>query len=370
MNYRKLPKGNELINPLGIGLGAIQVLQEDEIEKIINKAIDSGINFFDLCGGGSNVYRPFGKAIKNRRDKVYFELHFGAVYDENGDYGFSRDLNKIKETFAWEMQMLQTDYVDFGFLHCIDEEEDLNEVINNGILDYVIELKNKNIIRHLGFSSHTPKICNKLLDMKIFDLFLFSINPAYDYEVGDEYGIGGVNERTLLLERAKEENVAISVMKPFFGGKLLSDEHSPFKESLTRIQCLQYALDRPGVIVVVPGIQSEAHLDDVLKYNNATKEELDYSKIYKLASNKISKICVYCNHCHPCPKGINIALVNKYYDLALQGDEMAKNHYYKLDKNASDCIGCGHCDKRCPFKVEQSKKMIKIYEYFEKKIQK
>ena len=115
MNYRKLPKGNELINPLGIGLGAIQVLNEDEIEKIINKAINCGINFFDLCGGGSNVYRPFGKAIKNRRDKVYFELHFGAVYDDAGEYGFSRDLNKIKETFKWEMEMLQTDYA--GSIH-------------------------------------------------------------------------------------------------------------------------------------------------------------------------------------------------------------------------------------------------------------
>lgn len=366
MNYRKLPKGNELINPLGIGLGAIQVLNEDEIEKIINKAIDCGINFFDLCGGGSNVYRPFGKAIKNRRDKVYFELHFGAVYDDAGEYGFSRDLNKIKETFKWEMEMLQTDYVDFGFLHCIDEEEDLEEVINNGILDFVLELKKKNIIRHLGFSSHTPKLCNKLLDMNIFDIFLFSINPAYDYEVGDEYGIGSVNERTLLLDRAKAENVAISVMKPFFGGKLLSSEHSPFKESLTRIQCLQYAMDRPGVIAVVPGIQSMEQLDDILKYYNATDEEKDYSVVYSLASNKINGLCVYCNHCHPCPKGINIALVNKYYDLSLAGDEMAKNHYYKLEKNASDCIHCGHCDNRCPFNVKQSEKMSIINNYFKK----
>ncbi len=366
MEYRKLPKGNELINPLGIGLGGIQVIEENEIEKIICKAIDNGINFFDLCGGGSKVYQPFGKAIKNRRDKVYFELHFGAVYDENGDYGFSRDLKRIKETFNWEMKMLETNYVDFGFLHCIDEEEDLNDVINNGILDYVLELKEKGIVRHLGFSSHTPRICNKLLDMKIFDIFLYSLNPAYDYEEGDEYGIGTVSERNILLDRAVRENVAISVMKPFFGGQLLSAEHSPFKYALTRIQCLQYAIDRPGVIAVCPGIQSMDQLDDILLYNEATDKQKDYSIIYELASNKINGICVYCNHCHPCPKGINIALVNKYYDLALAGDEMAKNHYYKLDKNANDCIKCGHCDNRCPFKVNQTVRMMKIKEYFNK----
>jgi len=62
MEYRKLPKGNELINPIGIGLGGLQVASEEEIESIIKKAIENGINFFDLCGGGSRVYKPFGNA--------------------------------------------------------------------------------------------------------------------------------------------------------------------------------------------------------------------------------------------------------------------------------------------------------------------
>ena len=336
----------------------------EEIESIIKKAIENGINFFDLCGGGSRVYKPFGNAIKGKRDKVYFELHFGAVYDEEGEYGWSRDLDVIKNTFKWEMEQLQTEYVDFGFLHCIDDEDDLKEVVENGILDYVKELHEKGIVRHLGFSSHTPSICEKLLDLKIFDLFLFSLNPAYDYEAGDEYGKGSVQERNNLLKRCVKEGVAISVMKPYFGGQLLSDEHSPFKKALTRIQCLQYSIDRPGVIAVCPGIQSMEHLDDLLKYFEASDEEKDYSVIKSLAASKINNTCVYCKHCHPCPVGIDIALVNKYYDLALAGDKMAENHYTKLKKNASNCIKCGHCDLRCPFAVKQSNRMEEIANYF------
>lgn len=77
--------------------------------------------------------------------------------------------------------------------------------------------------------------------------------------------------------------------------------------------------------------------------------------------------CVYCNHCQPCPAGIDIGIVNKYYDLALAGGKMTADHYGKLKIKADACIKCGHCDKRCPFKVKQQSKMQKIAEYFGKK---
>ena len=73
---------------------------------------------------------------------------------------------------------------------------------------------------------------------------------------------------------------------------------------------------------------------------------------------------VYCNHCEPCPAGIDIGAVNKFYDLALIGDDMAKEHYLTLEKNASDCVGCGHCNNRCPFSVDQMKRMQDIRGFF------
>ena len=87
MEYRKLPHGSERLGVLGLGMGGIQQCSDDEIEHILRTAIASGINFFDLCGGGKNVYRPFGKAIAGRRDKVFFQMHFGAVYNDKGEYG-------------------------------------------------------------------------------------------------------------------------------------------------------------------------------------------------------------------------------------------------------------------------------------------
>lgn len=163
-------------------MGGIQNTPPEEIQAVIERAIENGVNFFDLCAGGSSVYEPFGRAIKGKRDKVYFQLHFGAVYKKNGEYGWSRNLQTIKNTFEWELKTLGTDYVDFGFLHCVDDESDLGDIKKNGILDFVKSLKNQGVVRHIGFSSHTPSVANKLLDTGIVDMMMFAINPAYDLE--------------------------------------------------------------------------------------------------------------------------------------------------------------------------------------------
>ena len=142
MEYRKLPHGteNEKFGVLGLGMGGIGTTPPDEIEAIIRKAIDNGINFFDLCTAGAS-YAPIGRAIKDCRDKVFLQVHFGAVYDENGEYGWCRDFEIIKKTFLWELEALGTDYVDFGFLHCVDDDEDFDTLCAIGVFDYIKELK-------------------------------------------------------------------------------------------------------------------------------------------------------------------------------------------------------------------------------------
>lgn len=366
MEYRKLPRGEEQIGVLGLGMGGIQNTAPEEIQKVIERAVENGINFFDLCAGGKSVYEPFGRAIAGKREKVYFQLHFGAVYKKNGEYGWSRDLQTIKNTFGWELNALKTDYVDFGFLHCVDEQSDFDDIKKNGILDYVKDLKEKGTVKHIGFSSHTPSVAHKLLDTGIVDMMMFSINPAYDLECGDEYGIGTTNERAELFRRCEKEGVGISVMKPFHGGQLLQDKTSPFRKALTKNQCIQYCLDRPAVLAVVPGVRNTKDLNELLKYPGSTWEERDYSAIGQFTPESAVGNCVYCNHCEPCPAGIDIGIVNKYYDLSLAGDKMAHNHYDKLKVKADACLKCGHCDKRCPFKVKQQNKMQKIAEYFGK----
>ena len=167
-----------------------------------------------------------------------------------------------------------------------------------------------------------------------------------------------------MYRRCEKEGVGITVMKPFAGGQLLDAKLSPFGQALTKNQCIQYALDKPGVLTVLPGFRGPEDLKDVLSYLDASKKERDYSVIGSFTPAESAGRCVYCSHCHPCPKGLDIAMINKYYDLAKAGDELAKDHYRKLELHAGDCIHCGHCNKRCPFHVDQMARMEDICKYF------
>lgn len=362
MEYRKLPHGDERISVIGLGMGYIHEGSEEEIEKTLRLARSSGINFFDMAAAEVKPYSCYSRIFEGQREQVYLQMHFGAVYD-SGKYGWSRDPEEIRRNFEGLLKTMGTDYTDFGFVHCIDETDDFHQIMEGGIWDYMKHLKQDGIIRHLGVSTHNPEILRRFLDTGKIDLAMFSINPAYDYSTGT-YGIGAADERGRLYQECEKNGVGISVMKPFGGGQLLDAKTSPFQTALTKTQCIQYALDRPAVMTVLPGVRNSEDLRQVLEYLDADEEERDYSVIGRFTPASAEGVCVYCNHCQPCPKGLDVGMINKYYDLALAGDEMAKGHYEKLSVKAGACVQCGHCEKRCPFHVKQEKRMQEIAAYF------
>ena len=142
--------------------------------------------------------------------------------------------------------------------------------------------------------------------------------------------------KTNLYRRCESEGVGISVMKAFSGGQLLNAKTSPFGKALTEYQCIQYALDKPGVITVPPEVRSCQDLRRILGFTDALPKEKDYSILGTFAPQEAEGSCVYCNHCQPCPAGLDVGLINKYYDLALTGDDLAKYHYASLNKKAKD----------------------------------
>lgn len=363
MEYRKLPHGNEQISVLGFGTSSIGMAGEKEMEATITMALENGINYFDLASADGAPFSAFGRVLAGRREKAYFQIHFGANY-QGGKYSWTTDLDTIKRSIDWQLNALKTDYIDFGFLHCIDEESDLHHALKGGILEYILKLKEDGVVRHIGLSSHTPSIVETVLDTGILDMLMFSINPAYDYQKKGEFAIGDVEQRQNLYRRCEAKGVGISVMKAFSGGQLLNARTSPFGRALTEYQCIQYALDKPGVLTVLPGVRNRKDLQRILGFVEAGSEEKDYSILGTFAPQEAAGVCVYCNHCQPCPAGLDVGLINKYYDLALAGDELAKDHYAHLDTKAGDCIGCGHCDSRCPFHVGQVDRMQTIQAYF------
>lgn len=364
MEYRIHKRTGDRISVIGLGTSYIAEASEKEAVDALLLAYENGINYADLATAGAKTFEYYGKAFADLREDMYYQVHFGANY-ETGEYGWTTDVEKVKVQIGWMLDSLKTDYIDYGFIHCLDAASDWRSYREGGVLEYLLEMKEKGIVRHIGLSTHTPKLANIVLDIGLVEQLMFSINPGYDYQHG-EYAKGSAAERRKLYQRCEAEGVGISVMKPFSGGQLLNERTSPFGKALTKYQCLQYALDQPGVVTVLPGIRNAQDVKQLLGFLDAPQEERDYGILGSFTSVDAMGVCVYCNHCRPCPAGLNVGLINKYYDLSAAGDIMAADHYRKLEKHASDCVGCGHCDDRCPFGVKQSERMQKVAEYFGK----
>lgn len=175
-------------------------------------------------------------------------------------------------------------------------------------------------------------------------------------------------ERSSLYELCEKEGVAITVMKAFGGGDLLDASLSPFGVSMTTHQCIHYCLTRPGVVSVMAGAHTIEELQTSLRYCEATQEEKDYASVLSnIPKHSFVGNCVYCGHCAPCVKGIDVASVNKFADLCIaQGEvpETVREHYMALKHHASECIQCGSCVRNCPFQVDIIEKMKKASEIF------
>lgn len=365
MKYRTNKRTGDHISVLGLGASSIANAGEKEGVETLRLAFESGVNYFDLAAGEAACFPYYGEALADVREQVLYQIHFGADYVA-GSYGWTTKLDAICKSIDWQLKTLKTDYIDYGFIHCLDAMSDWDSYIENGVLAHIEALKKTRVVHHIGVSSHTPAIVHKALDTGLVDMVMFSINPAYDYHHG-EYANGSADERSGLYRRCEAEGVGISVMKAFSGGQLLNEKTSPFGRALSEYQCIQYALDKPGVLTVLPGIRGKEDLKRVLGFVTAPETERDYSVLGEFAPADATGKCVYCNHCQPCPEGLDVALINKYYDLALSGDTLAADHYRKLAKNAADCVGCEHCNKRCPFHVDQRGRMKEIAGYFGQK---
>ena len=366
MQYR--PIGNTGMSASIIGLGSEHLDNKPYavVEEVIHAALEQGINMMDLFMPGDGVRTNIGKALAGNRHKMMIQGHIGSV-DLREQYDTSRDLDICKRYFDKLLTCLDTTYIDFGMLFFVDTEADINALLENGIVEYVRDLKRQGVIKAVGAGSHNPATAIRLVESGEIDLLMFSINPAFDLMEGASDIVAMLTEdisnlitahdsdRARLYRLRESRGVAISVMKTLAAGKLLSAEHTPFAKPMTPAQCIHYALTRPAVVSTLIGCQSRKHVLDAVEYLRLSDEEKDYASIVGSVKKNFRGSCVYCNHCLPCPSEIDIAAVNKYLDIAVLDENNiphgTAHHYRELNRHATDCVKCGDCEERCPFCV-------------------
>jgi predicted aldo/keto reductase-like oxidoreductase len=379
MNYRRLGKTGLMVSEIGLGAEWLERHTTEECKEIIERCEAHGINILDCWMSEPNVRSNIGAAIEGRREKWYIQGHIGSTW-QNGQYVRTRDPEQAKLAFNDLLTRLKTDYIDLGMIHFVDQESDWNAIMGSDYLAYVMELKEKGVIRHIGMSTHNPLIARKAVESGIIEMMLFSINPAFDLLPGsedimtyfaEEYdaSLGGIApERAELYKLCEQHDVGITVMKGYAGGRLFDAKRSPFGVALTPVQCLHYCLTRPAVSSVMVGYDTPAQVDEAVSYETASEEQKDYASVLAGAPrHAYVGQCTYCGHCKPCPMDIDIAMVNKLYDLAVMQSEVpgsVRDHYRVMKTNAADCIGCGGCETRCPFGVKIVERMEKAKELF------
>lgn len=385
MRYRQLGKTGLAVSEIGLGAEWLERHNTAECKEVIDCCARAGINLLDCWMSEPNVRTNIGLALEGQREKWIIQGHL-CTYWAGDRHTCVRDLKRVRAGFADLLARLRTDYVDIGMVHYVDTKEVLSQVLRPEFTDYLRELKAQGRVRFLGVSTHNPDTARAIVESGLFDVLLFSINPAFDMlpptEDMNEYFVkeyraelrGVAPERTALYQLCQERGVGITVMKGYAGGRLLNAQASPFGVALTPVQCLHYALTRPAVASVLAGMETPEQVAQATAYEAASDQEKDYAAVLANAPfHSFAEQCTYCGHCQPCPVHIDIAMVNKLYDLAvMQGQSPAsiQSHYDALKAKASDCIGCGGCEKRCPFQVPVVERMEKAQALFEQPGQK
>ena len=139
MEYRQLPCG-EQVSTIGIGSGYLRESSGDEIEIIIDLAVDRGITLLDTVMNDDIAIQPVAHALKDRRNKMVMQFHFGISYQQ-GVYERTSEPEKVRFAFKKLLRRFGTDYAGIGLIHCIDDESDLDRVLNGGTLHYALRLK-------------------------------------------------------------------------------------------------------------------------------------------------------------------------------------------------------------------------------------
>ena len=376
MIYRPLGRTGLEASVIGFGAEWMERNTQEVCTAVTRRCEEHGINIVDCWMSNPDVRTKLGNALKPHRRHWIIQGHVGSIW-RNGQYERSRDLALCKPAFEDLLARLQTDYVDIGMIHYVDNVQEWKDIVDGPFLAYMRELKKQDRIRHIGLSTHNPLVGVEAVQSGVIEVLMFSVNPAYDllppiedlmsYYKGDERydaNLGGIApERAELYRLCEERGVGLNVMKVYAGGRLFDPARSPFKVALTPVQCLHYVLTRPGVVSVLVGYDNVDHVDAAAHYCEATCAERDYASVLaKAPRHAYDGQCTYCGHCAPCSQGIDIAMVGKLYDLATcqpTVPESVRKHYLALKHHAGECSSCKRCERRCPFHVSIAERMHK-----------
>ncbi len=356
MQYRSDKYGNRL-SALGFGCMRFpQKLGRTDMEKttqLILEAVEAGINYFDTAYIYPGNEVALGKILSDNglRDRVYIATKLPHYLISSQE--------QMEKLFQEELRRLRTDHIDYYLMHMLTDADTWQRLTELGVQDWINEKKASGAIRQVGFSYHgnSETFC-RLVDAYDWDFCQIQYNYMDEHSQAGRRG----------LNHAAGKGIPVIIMEPLRGGKL-TDQLPQKAKDLFAAQGktpayfgLSWLWDQPEVTVVLSGMNSMEMLRENIATANAvhpgqmTDEEQQLIQAAVTAIRVQTKVgCTGCGYCMPCPKGVDIPGTFSAYNRLYQESKFRGLKEYfmctaarKNSTAASNCIGCGKCERHCP----------------------
>lgn len=333
MEYRILGKTGLRISRMGLGGIPIQRIDAEGTKTLVKYLHSAGVNYIDTARGYSVSEAYLGYALEGIRQDFVLA---------------TKSMARTKEAMAADIELslknLRTDHIELYQIHN-PSAADLETVqAPGGALEALLEAKEAGKIGHIGITLHPEELLRVAVDLSWAETIMFPYNLVE-------------TQAEALMQVCAERNIGFIDMKPLAGGAIDDGRLA-----------LRYVCSNPNVTVVIPGMatleEAKQNLEAVNDTRPLSAEEED--KLLKIRQTLGTQFCRRCNYCAPCTASISIYsqfLFEGYYTRYGLKD-WASARYAAQAKKASDCIGCGICETRCPYNLpirQMLKDVVKVF---------
>ncbi len=318
MQYVTLGKTGLAVSRVGFGGIPIQRISQEECTALFDAVIEAGINYIDTARGYTVSEEYLGKALQSRRDKFILATK-----------SMARTCEAMAKDIETSLKNLQTDYIDLYQIHNPNDAQLDAVLAPGGAMEALLEAKAQGKIGHIGLTAHSLSVFERALELQEIETIMFP------YNIVERQG-------ETLIARCQEKNVGFIAMKPLAGGAIEDAELA-----------MRYIVSNPAATLVIPGMYcaDEVWQNVGAAQNTAPLTEEEQVRCAAIVAELGDHFCRRCNYCAPCTKGISIPAVFLFEGyLSRYGlEDWARDRYASLSAKASECIGCGVCETRCPY---------------------
>ena len=320
MEYRILGKTGLKVSRMGFGGIPIQKIDAEGTAALMRALMESGVNYIDTARGYTVSESYLGHALKGIRE------HFILA---------TKSMARTRDAMAKDIDIslanLQTDYIDLYQIHNPSQADLVTVQAPGGALEALTEARQAGKIGHIGVTLHSASLMEQALELPWVETIMFPYNIVE-------------TQAAELMKKCTQKNIGFICMKPLAGGAI---------EDATL--ALRFIAKNEDVSVVIPGMASCGEISQNIAAvcDDSPLSQTELAAMAQIRHTLGTHFCRRCNYCAPCTAGISISgvfLMEGY--LTRYGlEDWARARYDSMGKHASDCIGCGLCETRCPYNL-------------------